>query len=286
VIHRHKDEFDVGAMCEALEVSRSGYYAWVNRGSSPRQTRRERAVEAIGAIHAESKGTCGSPRVHVELAERKLELNVKTVAKYMRQAGIKAKTPRRFNVRTTDSSHGLPVFQNALDRDFQAEAPNREWLCDIACIPTEEGFICLAAVLDAFSRKIVGWSMSDSLETTICVEASRSAISDRKRLPGGLSSLLHHSDRGCQYASREYQRLLEDHGVGVSMSRVGNCCDNAMMESFWGTLKTELVHHERHATKQAARDSVISWIEGWYDRRRRHSAIGYVSPESFEAKLN
>jgi transposase InsO family protein len=204
----------------------------------------------------------------------------------MKLAGIRSKMSRPFKVTTTDGDHDLPVFDNKLDRRFTAEAPNRKWLCDITYIPTDEGFIYLAAVLDTFSRRIVGWSIDDRLDRSLCLDALKSAIDRRWRMPGGLSNLLHHSDRGSQYASGDYQALLNAWDIDVSMSRTGNCWDNAMMESFFGSLKTERVYHERYQTKQQARGDVMAWIEGWYNSRRRHSAINYLSPEAFEARMN
>lgn len=286
MIHSLKDDYPVNVLCETLDVSRSGYYDWTTSEPSARELERERVLERIRSIHADSDRTYGSPRIRDALLDEQITLNVKTVAKYMKQAQIRAKTHRRFKVLTTDSNHDLPVFKNVLNRNFTAEGPNEKWLCDITYIHTAEGFIYLATVLDTFSRKIIGWSIDDCLDRQLCIDALKSAIEGRKRMPGGLSNLMHHSDRGSQYASTDYQDLLGDWDITVSMSRVGNCWDNAMMESFFGTLKTELVYHENYQTKSEARSSVIAWIEGWYNRRRRHSAIGYKSPEQFEAELN
>lgn len=286
MIHSLKDEFDVAVMCDVLEVSRSGYYLWVDRPPSPASIRRDGLIERIRQIHVESDQTYGSPRIHAELIEMKVDICARSVAKYMKRAGIRSKMHRKFKICTTDSKHHLPVFQNKLDRQFTADAPNRKWLCDITYVHTDDGFIYLSAVLDTFSRKIVGWSLSDSLDRSICIDALKSAISGRKKMPGGLSGLLHHSDRGSQYASSAYQELLRAWDITVSMSRVGNCWDNAMMESFFGSFKTELIYREKFQTRQQAKSRIIAWIEGWYNRRRRHSAIGYKSPETFEAELN
>jgi putative transposase len=286
MIHSLKDEFDVAVMCDVLEVSRSGYYMWVDRPPSPASIRRDGLIERIRQIHVESDQTYGSPRIHAELIEMKVDICARSVAKYMKRAGIRSKMHRKFKICTTDSKHHLPVFQNKLDRQFTADAPNRKWLCDITYVHTDDGFIYLSAVLDTFSRKIVGWSLSDSLDRSICIDALKSAISGRKKMPGGLSGLLHHSDRGSQYASGAYQELLRAWDITVSMSRVGNCWDNAMMESFFGSFKTELIYREKFQTRQQAKSRIIAWIEGWYNRRRRHSAIGYKSPETFEAELN
>ena len=286
MIHSLRDEFDLVVLCAVLGVSRSGYHAWLHRPASATVARREALIERIRAIHADSDRVYGSVRIHRDLRERKIDISVNSVAKYMRIAGLRSKMQKKVKVRTTDSNHDRPVFENVLDRDFVADGPNQKWLCDITYIPTKEGFVYLSAVLDCFSRKIVGWSLSDSLERTVCMDALKMAIANRRKMAGGVAGLLHHSDRGCQYASEDYQALLEAWEMRVSMSRVGNCWDNAMMESFFGSLKKERVHHETYETMAQARSSVIGWIEGWYNRRRRHSGINYKSPEQFEAELN
>ena len=203
-----------------------------------------------------------------------------TVARLMRQAKIRAKSRRRFIPRTTDSAHQKPVADNKLNRDFASSSVNRKWLADITYIPTGEGWLYLAAVLDCFSRKIVGWSMAEHLQTDLAADALKMALLQRA-VRG--RDLLHHSDRGVQYASEDYQQLLKQKGIEVSMSGRGDCYDNAMMESFWATLKSELVHHRSYATREQARQSVFEYIEVFYNRKRLHSSLGYVSPESFEA---
>lgn len=274
--------FEVSIMCQVLEVSRSGYYAWVHRPLSDRAQRQAELTERIRQAHDASGGIYGSPRIHADLVEQEIDVCVNTVAKLMKKAEIRSVMHRKFVVRTTDSNHGLPVAPNRLDRDFLASAPNQKWCCDITYIPTEEGFLYLAAVMDLCSRRIVGWSMAEHLRTELCTDALAMAIQSRR--PG--AGLLHHSDRGCQYASLDYQLLLRSGNMQVSMSRSGDCYDNAAMESFWGTLKTELVHHRQYQTREQARQSIFAYIECWYNRRRRHSAIGYKSPEQFEASLN
>jgi transposase InsO family protein len=211
---------------------------------------------------------------------------VNTVATLMKRAGIRSVMHRRFVARTTDSDHELPVAPNLLDRQFAAKLPDQKWCCDITYVPTGEGFLYLAAVMDVCSRRIVGWSMADHLRTELCADALAMALRSRRPGGGGGGGLIHHSDRGVQYASVDYQRLLQSLDIVVSMSRVGDCYDNAMMESFWGTLKTELVHHRDYRTREEASSSIFRYIECWYNRRRRHSAIGYQSPEQFEASLN
>lgn len=270
-------------MCDVLRVSRSGYYAWADRPPAARAARQAELVEQIRRVHEESFGTYGSPRVHAELVERQVDVCVNTVAKLMKRAQVRSVMHRKFVAATTDSNHDHPVADNLLDRAFAAERPDQKWAVDITYVPTGEGFLYLAAVMDLCSRRIVGWSMADHLRTELCTDALEMAL--RSRDPG--AGLLHHSDRGVQYASADYQRLLQAHGgITVSMSRVGDCYDNAMMESFWGTFKTELVHHRHYATREQARQSIFRYIECWYNRRRRHSAIGYMSPEQFEASLN
>jgi putative transposase len=279
-----RDQLGVSIMCEVLQVSRSGYYAWVNRPPGERARRRAELIGQIRSPHEQSGGTYGSPRVHAELAGAGVGVCVNTVARLMKHAQVRSVMHRRFVVRTTDSRHDHPVAPNVLERDFAAERPDRKWCCDITYIPTREGFLYLAGVMDLCSRRIVGWSMAEHMRTDLCLDALDMALRSRKPGPG--AGLVHHSDRGVQYASVDYRRVLQSHGILVSMSGVGDCYDNAAMESFWGTLKTELVHHRDYATREEARQSIFRYIECWYNRRRRHSAIGYKSPEQFEASLN
>ena len=269
-------------MCEVLQVTRSGYYAWRDRPQSRRQRRRAELVKQIRQVHEESRATYGSPRVTPELKDRGLDVCENTVARYMRDAGLCVKPRRRFVPRTTDSEHQHPIAPNRLERDFAASAPDRKWACDLTYLFTEEGWLYLSVVIDLFSRKIIGWSMSDDLKASGVAEALKMALARRKPHAG----LLHHSDRGVQYACELYRELLDEHGITVSMSRPGNCYDNAPAESFFGTLKSELVHRAHYRTRAEARASVFEWIECWYNRRRRHSSLGYLSPEQFEARHN
>jgi transposase InsO family protein len=270
-------------MCDALAVSVGGYYAWKARPASARAGRRERVVAEIRAAHAASRGTYGSPRVHAELKEAGVAACENTVAKYMRQESIVAVTHRRRpGVRTTDSSHGHPVAENVLARDFHADAPDRKWCVDITYVATGEGWLYLAAVMDLCSRRIVGWAMADHLRSELCDDALRMAVANRR--PG--TGLPHHGDRGVQYCCHAYRALLEQAGMLCSMSGRSDCYDNAAMESFWGTLKREHVYLTAFATRAEARLSLFEYIEVFYNRRRRHSAIGYKSPEAFEASLN
>jgi putative transposase len=200
----------------------------------------------------------------------------------MRHEGLSSKIKRRFRIRTTDADHDYPPAPNLLGRRFTASGPDQKWCCDITYIPTAEGFLYVAAVLDCFSRRVIGWSMAGHLRTELCLDALAMALARRHPKSG----LLHHSDRGVQYACCEYRQMLADHGIACSMSRTGDCYDNAMIESLWGSLKTEWTHHELYPTRQDARRSVFEYLEIFYNRQRRHSAIGYQSPEAFEARLN
>lgn len=277
-IESHRDTWPVATMCEALDVSTAGYYAWRVRDASEQQQQRDALTVVIEAVHAEVKARYGSPRMHAELLDRGHECSVNTVAKIMREAGIAAKTHRKFR-QTTDSNHSLPVAENVLDREFAPMARNQAWVTDITYIPTREGWLYLAAVEDLFSRMVVGWSMAETMTSRLVVDALAMAVA--RRVPR--TALLSHSDRGSQYASAHYQHLLGSSGITCSMSRRANCWDNAPMESFFASLKKELVHDEDYATREAARASIFEYIETFYNRVRRHSTLGYVSPEEYEA---
>ena len=281
-IQEHTAAFPVNVMCQVLQVSRSGYYAWKDRPVSERQCRHKALVAQIRQVHATARGLYGSPRIYQELLEQQVAVCENTVAKLMAQADLRAKTCRKFKVQTTDANHAYPVAANRLAQCFTAGWPNTIWCTDITYIPTAQGWLYLAAVLDVCSRKIVGWAMAGHLRAELCTEALQMAVARRR--PG--SGLLHHSDRGVQYACREYQELLAQQEMTCSMSRRGNCYDNAVMESFWGTLKTELIYLQRYATRDQARAAIFEYIEVFYNRKRRHSALGYQSPEAFEAGLN
>ena len=285
-IQEHSKELPVAGMCKVLKVSRGGYYDWLKRPASKRRRRQEELLGQIRQTHAASRRLYGSPRVCAELKERGVKVCRNTVARLMKQAGIASKVRRRFVVHTTDSSHGHPVASNTLARRFDVhdwERPDRAWCTDITCVWTEQqGWLYLAAVMDLCSRRIVGWAMADHLRAELCLDALDMALEQRR--PG--AGLLHHSDRGVQYACEAYQRLLQERGIKCSMSGVGNCYDNAAMESFFGTLKRELVYHEHYATHEEARRSIFEYIEVFYNRTRMHSALGYRSPVAFEASLN
>jgi putative transposase len=275
----------VNVMCQILNVTRAGFYAHGKRPISPRQARRDELIKRISQVHADSRGLYGSPRVTAELKEDGVGVCKNTVAKLMGELELRSKIVRKFRPKTTDSNHPCPLAPNRLDRLFCAEEPNRKWCCDITYIPTNEGTLYLAAVMDLCSRRIVGWSMADHLRATLCMNALEMAVLHRRPDQG----LMHHSDRGVQYACEDYRALLDQHQMQCSMSGVGDCYDNAVMESFWGTLKQELLYQQpdgRFETHEQARRMLFEYIEVFYNRQRRHSAIGYVSPEAFEASLN
>jgi len=276
-IEQHKDNWPITVMCQTLDVSPQGFYAWRLRPTSQQQQRRDALVVQIRAVHAEVKQRYGSPRIHAELEARGVDCCVNTIAKVMHDNDIRAKTARKFR-NTTDSNHSLPVAENLLDRQFEAQAPNERWVADISYIPTREGWLYLAVVEDLYSRMVVGWSMGNTMTSRLVVDALEMAVA--RRLPD--EGLLAHSDRGSQYASDHYQRLLAKHGIACSMSRRGDCWDNAPMESFFATLKKELTHDEDYQTRSEARASIVEYIEMFYNPKRRHSSLGYLSPTDYE----
>lgn len=279
-IEDHRDAWPVRVLCAVLEVSPAGYYAWRAREPSARSVANCELVAAIRHVHRDSGGRYGSPRVHAVLRAQGRGTSRGRIERLMRRHGIRAimASPRR--VRTTDSHHTLPIAPNLVARDFTTTAPNRIWLADITYIPTDEGWLYLAAVMDLYSRKIVGWAMRDHLRTELASTALTMAIQQQRPAAG----LIHHSDRGVQYASHDYRAALTAAGMTASMSRKADCFDNAPMESFFHTLKTELVYHRDYATRTEAQSDIFAFIEGFYNRTRLHSAIGYVSPIEMELK--
>jgi transposase InsO family protein len=267
------------ALCRVLQVTRSGYYAWKGREPSKRQKQNQTVLSQIRTFFARSKQTYGSPRIWEDLQEAKICCGKHRVARLMRQSGLRAVVAPHFRV-TTESKHSLPVAQNLLARDFGASEANVKWASDITYLWTSEGWLYLAVVLDLFSRRVVGWSMQAGVDRSLVVNALESALCQRHPQAG----LLHHSDRGSQYASSDFQARLFQQGIACSMSRRGNCWDNAPVESFFGTLKQELVNRCRFATRLQARQEVFEYIEVWYNRQRHHSSLGYVSPVEFERK--
>jgi transposase InsO family protein len=273
-VDEHRKIWPVRVMCAALDLSVSGYYAWRSRPESQRACNNKALLEDVRQIHAESSGTYGSPRVHAALRRRGRRVGRCRIERLMRRAGLRglAALPRR--TRTTDSRHDYPIAPNRVARNFVTERAGQIWLADLTYIPTGEGWLYLAAVLDLHTRKIVGWSMRETLHTEIALEALTMAIERQRPAPG----LVHHSDRGVQYAAEVDRRLLARADISPSMSRKGDCLDNAPMESFFHTLKTERVHHRIYATRADARRDLFQYIEGFYNSHRLHSALGYLSP--------
>jgi putative transposase len=276
-IEQHKEIWPVTVLCDTLGVSTQGFYAWRSRPTSTQQQRRDALLVEMHAVHAEVKQRYGSPRLHAELQAKGVPCCVNTVAKLMHDNDIRSKTARKFR-NTTDSNHSLAVADNVLDRQFEPTGPNEKWVTDISYIPTREGWLYLAVVEDLYSRMVVGWSMAEHRESRLVVDALEMAV--QRRLPE--EGLLAHSDRGSQYASDHYQRLLARQGIECSMSGVGQCWDNAPMESFFASLKKELVHHEDYQTRAEARSSIVEYIEMFYNPKRRHSSLGYLSPAEYE----
>ena len=278
-IEQQKQEFPVVVMCRVLEVSESGFYAWRKRPICQRKREDAQLTTQIRQVFTSHQGRYGSPRLHAELKDRGSLCSRKRVARLMREAGISAKRKRR-HVMTTKRDASHPVAPNRLDRDFTATEPNKKWVTDITYVPTVQGWLYLAVVLDLYSRLVVGWSMSAHCDEELVENAFHMALARRRPKAG----LLHHSDRGCQYTSRAYRLLLEQSGMMVSISRKGNCWDNAAMESFFGTLKEECVGSTIYQSHEEARLALFTYLEIYYNRLRRHSTLGYVSPLIYEQR--
>jgi putative transposase len=283
VITRHRGEFEVRLMCRVLEVSPSGYYASRKRPPSWHALIDEVLMARVRIIHAESNETYGAPRVHRELQAEGLPASPKRVARLMREEGLVARPRKRPRVSTTDSNHDHPIAPNRLAREFDVNGIglNRVWVADITYIPTREGTFYLATVLDLGSRRCVGWAMRDTLEVELALSALRMARAARAPGPG----LIHHSDRGSQYTSGDYRAELAAHGMIASMSGKGDCYDNAVAESFFSTLEFELLMQNEWHTREEARRAIFRYIETWYNRQRRHSTLGYLSPAEYEQQL-
>jgi len=264
-------------MCRALKVSPSGYYAWRDRPPSAQEMANQDLFEKIEAVYHENHGVYGSPRIYRELEDQGVACSENRVARLMRLRGLQAKQTKRFKT-TTKRNKAHAVAPNLLDRNFEAEQPDEKWLADITYIATREGWLYLGAIMDLYTRRIVGWAMSDRMTSDLTIAALEMALLQRQPDAG----LLHHSDQGRQYTDRKYQALLRDHGIRASMNGTGSWYDNAPMESFFGTLKCELVYHHAYQTRDEAKTDVFNYIESFYNRRRRHSALAYLSPEVCE----
>ncbi len=281
MIRRHEGQYAIQPMCSALGVSESGYYAWRKRGPSLRQQEDQRLLKEIRRIHQDSRKLYGSPRIHAVLQREGIRCSRKRVARLMRENAIFSRRRPKRRMRTTDSKHNRPVAANLLKRDFSANAPNEKWVGDILAIWTSEGWYYLAALLDTFSRMIVGWAMSPYRDEAL-VEAALCMALDRRQIIVDVE-LIHHTDRGSQYTADAYLAILASLGIQVSMSGKGDPYDNAMMESFFSTLRAECTDLRRFETHLAARLEVFDFIELFYNRQRLHSSLGYLSPAEFEA---
>jgi putative transposase len=280
-IQEYREAFPIVLMCEVLEVGKSGYYARLRRSKSPQVLENQRLLIEIKSIHRDSRETYGSPRVHSALKKKAISCGKHRVARLMREHNIRSVHKRKFKM-TTDSNHRYPVAENILDRKFEVSKPDACWASDITYIPTQEGWLYLAAILDLFNREVIGWSMNSRMTRKLAVDALTMAI-DRRNPEEGL---LHHSDRGSQYASVEFQEILANRNITCSMSRKGNCYDNAVVESFFHSLKVECVHNKNYETRKEARADLFEYIEVFYNRKRLHSYLGYRSPVEFRELQN
>ncbi len=276
-IEAHRPLWRVQSMCRLLRVSRSGYFAWRDGREPPRRSADRALSVRIRAVHDQHRQVYGSPRIHRQLRADDIQVGRKRVERLMREAGIRVLPRRRF-VRTTDSRHDHPIAPNLLEQDFRAQAPNQRWVTDITYIHTGEGWLYLSAIIDLFSRAVVGWAMDERMDRSLVLRALDMALGHRAPAHG----LIHHSDRGSQYASEDYRQALSAVGITASMSRRGNCYDNAVIESFWHSLKNELVHRQHFPSRSAATAAIFEYIESFYNRVRLHSSIGYLAPAAFE----
>lgn len=279
LVAAEKVSIPVVRACRILGVSASGYYSFHSRGTSKRRRDDMVLLAHIREAFSLSHCTYGSPRMSMELKDRGLCIGRRRVARLMRENGLKARQPRRWR-RTTDSHHGFPLAPNLVERDFTASSPNEKWVADISYIWTQEGWLYLAVIIDLYARRVVGWATGNRLHLELALHALKMALIRRRPQPG----LIHHSDRGGQYASWEYQNTLKAHGILVSMSGKGNCYDNAAVESFFKTIKSELVWRMKFLSRRQANDMIAKYIEGFYNPERRHSTLGYLSPVQFENK--
>lgn len=280
------EKIEVNLSCKTLEVSRSGYYAWLIRPESARQQQNARLIAEMKQIHADSRGTYGLPRIMAKLKALGRSCGKARIDSLMKKAGISGLTRPRFRVQTTDSKHDLPIAKRIFkteDKQTHAEKPNQIWASDISYIPTLEGFLYLAVYLDLFTRKVVGFALSADMGTELIINALSMALG--RQVIAASEKLLSHSDRGSQYASELYRGILLEKNITASMSRRGNCYDNAFAESFFATLKKELIYRKKHRSKEEAKKAIFEYIEVWYNRQRIHSSIGYMTPVQFEESL-
>jgi putative transposase len=280
LIEDQREMFPVRVLCDVIGVSAAGYYVWRSRPESSRKAANRVLLSEIRRLHLAHRGRYGAPRIHAALRGLGHTASRGRVERLMHHHGIRAITARRFRACTTDSRHDWPIAPNRLGQRFAAERPNQIWLADVSYVPTGQGWLYLAVVLDLFTRKIVGWAMRDHMRAGLTIAALSMAIKRQKPPPG----LIHHSDRGSQYAAADYRKVLNAARMIQSMSRKGNCFDNAPMESCFGTIKTELVHQACYSSRDAARRDLFAYIEGYYNRQRLHSALGYITPEQAERR--
>jgi len=276
-IKEHDKEFPTAVMCKVLRVSDSGYDARLKHKPSDGQQKRQNIAQAAARFYFESERIYGYRKIYEDLREANIDCCMETVRRIMHQIGLFSRVKRKF-VHTTDSDHDMAVAENLLNRDFTSVSPNQKWAADITYISTDQGWLYLAAVMDLYSRRIIGWAMSEHIDSDLVTSALQMAISQRKPQTG----LLHHSDRGSRYASDDFQDLLEDNGIVCSMSRKGDCWDNACMESFFGSLKTEWVRDKKYSSFTEAKKDIFKYVEIFYNRRRRHASLGYLSPAAYE----
>lgn len=274
----HQHEFRVVKMCEILGVSRSGYYQWLKRPISRQGKKRQALSEKVKYVYDDSERRYGSPKIMETLQGDGISVSGRTVQRIMKDLGIRSITARKYKITTTDSNHGFPVYPNLLNQQFTTDAPGRVWVADITYVWTREGWLYLASVMDLFSRKIIGFHTSHRLTKDLAITALQRAMAHQPPKEG----LIHHSDRGSQYASKEYTNLLDQAGATISMSRKGNCYDNACIESFHSIIKKELIHHKKYQTRDEAEMSIFHYILSFYNHKRIHSTLGYVSPNTFE----
>jgi len=275
----HRHEFRVSKMCHILGVSKSGFYQWMGQTDSPQKQRKEKMKAKIRGIHKQSKDRYGSPKITAILRQADIRISERTVTRYMKEMGIRSKTVKKYKA-TTNSKHHLPVYPNLLEQDFAVGQRGEVWVSDITYIPTKEGWLYLATVMDLYSRRVIGWAMSERMTKELVMRALKRAFQTQPPT----EDLIHHSDRGSQYAALDYQALLRANSITTSMSRKGNCYDNACIESFHSIIKKELIHHENYNTRKAASMSILEYIVSFYNYERVHSYIDYLSPVEFEQK--